>query len=150
MTKGFFEPVDPDAASLFERIGGRETLERVHTVLYGKLYAHPVLGAFFRKTLRSHQESQQSDFMMRQMGGPSIYGGRMPADAHIHLFITQEHFELRQALLEESLIECGIPREARTEWLRRDRMFERAIVKPSIDKCAKRYTMDEIITAPDA
>jgi len=150
MAFGYFQPVDPDAESLFDRVGGQATLERVHKVLYGKLFAHPVLGAFFRKTVRKHQESQQTDFMMHQLGGPSIYGGRVPRDAHMHLFITQEHFEIRQALLRESLIECGIDEEAREEWLRRDRKFERAIVKSSIEQCEKRYTMDEIIIAPDS
>jgi len=32
--------------TLFDRLGGQRTLEKVHTIFYDKLYIHPWLGKF--------------------------------------------------------------------------------------------------------
>jgi len=34
--------------SLFDALGGYETLQRVHKIFYDKVYTHPWLGAFFK------------------------------------------------------------------------------------------------------
>jgi hemoglobin len=134
--------------TLYDRLGGRDCLALVHKRLYDKIFNHPVLGVFFAGKNRQHQEDQQSDYMADQFGGPRIYGGRVPRDAHQHLFITEEHFELRATLLEETLVECGVAAEAREQWMTIDRGFKRHIVKKSIHECEKRYKNDEIISAP--
>ncbi len=138
----------PAARTLYDRLGGRPCLERVHRRLYDKIFNHPVLGAFFAGKNRKHQEDQQSDFMADQFGGPRLYGGRMPRDAHQHMFITDEHFELRFKILEESLNQCAVPPDLRDRWLAIDREFKSHIVKKSVDDCVKRYKTDTILTAP--
>ena len=40
--------------SLYARICGRPTLERVHTALYNKIFTHPNFRAFFAKTDQTH------------------------------------------------------------------------------------------------
>ncbi len=135
-------------ASLYDQLGGRECLERVHRRFYDKAFNHPILGAFFNGKSQQHQEDQQSDFMAAQFGGPQRYGGRFPDGAHQHMFITEAHFELRQKLLAETLDECRVAPELRDRWLVIDRNFKSQIVKTSIDECKKRYTKDTIITAP--
>lgn len=88
--------------SLYARIGGRPTLERVHRALYNKIFTHSNFRAFFAKTDQTHQENQQTDFMAMALGGPRQYGGRLPDGAHRHLYITEELFELRHKILAET------------------------------------------------
>jgi len=134
--------------SLFERIGGRPTLDRVHKIFYDRLYAHPWLGGFFAGVEQTHIEKQQSDFMSGAMGGPEAYAGRRPQDAHPHLFITEELFELRHQILEESMIEAGVPEDLRKEWLKIDGAFKRAIVKGSPAECSGRFPTEQVIAIP--
>lgn len=123
--------------------------ERVHKRFYDKLFAHPIFSAFFVGKEQQYQESQQTDFMAAEFGGPREYRGRLPDGAHQHLFITEEHFELRHNILAETLDECGVEPELRDRWLTIDGSFKHLIVKKTIDKCSKRYTTDHIIVAPD-
>lgn len=131
--------------SLFEQIGGRPTLERVHKVFYDKIYAHPWLKQYFKGVEQKTIENQQSDFMTSNMGGGKIYSGQLPINAHKHLFVTHELFETRSALLRESLQECGVPNELIERWLRIDQAFEKSIVKTDPSQCQKRFFTDEII-----
>lgn len=134
---------------LYDRLGGRECLERVHKRFYDKIFAHPVLAAFFADTQQQYQENQQSDFMAAEFGGPKLYRGRLPDGAHQHLFITDELFELRHNMLKETLDECGVTRALCDKWLAVDRRFKNKLVKKTINECEKRYTTDHIIVAPE-
>lgn len=138
------------AESLYDRLGGRPCLDRVHRRLYDRIYAHPVLSAFFAGKDQRYQESQQSDFMAGEFGGPRDYRGRLPNCAHPHLFVTDAHFELRHAILAETLEACGVAPELRDRWLLIDRRFKGVIVKQAVGECEKRYTTDEIIVAPES
>lgn len=134
--------------TLYDRLGGRECLERVHRRLYDKLFAHAVFGAFFVEKDQQYQEDQQSDFLASQFGGPRLYRGRLPETAHPHLFITDEHFEMRHEILGETLDECGVAPELRDQWLAVDRGFKNRLVKKTVEECEKRFTTDKIIVAP--
>lgn len=134
--------------NFFEEIGGRACLARVHNLLYTKLFAHPWLKGFFQHTKRDVVESQQTDFWTGLMGGPTIYGGRSPRDAHVHMFMPAEVFDIRHELLEESLIEAGVPAHLRERWLKLDAGFRRAIVNKSPDECHGRYRTEEVIIVP--
>lgn len=131
--------------SLFERIGGRPTLERVHKIFYDKLYAHPWLKGFFEGIDQTKIENQQSDFIAQVTGGPKMFGGRLPHHAHAHIFVTEELFTIRNGLLEESLIEADVAQPERDEWLMIDRAFKRAIVKQSPEVCVKRFVDEDIV-----
>ncbi|MBI5427759.1 MAG: group 1 truncated hemoglobin [Nitrospinae bacterium] len=133
--------------SLFERVGGRAVLARVHKAFYDKLYAHPVLKQFFAHKDQKEIEAQQTDFMTSNMGGGKIFTGKTPETCHQHLFVTREWLDLRNALLEESLRECGIPEDLAGKWMDIQKAFERAVVKKDVGECKKRFATDEIIVA---
>ena len=133
---------------MFELIGGYPCLRRVHGLLYGKLFTHPWLKGYFAHTKREVVESQQTDFWASLMGGPAIYGGRSPHDAHIHMFIPSEVFAIRHQLLHESLVTAGVAAHLREKWLALDAKFERAIVNRSPDECQGRYRNEEVIIVP--
>jgi len=134
---------------LFDRVGGRATLEKVHEIFYDKIYADPWLGRFFAGIDRSHIESQQTDFMAMLFGGPKAYSGRMPIDAHEHIMITEELFAFRSALLRQALAEAGVAPAEMTDWLRIDMAFKKVLIKSSTTECKKRFFTDEILDFAD-
>jgi hemoglobin len=134
--------------SLYAAVGGHPTLERVHKVFYDKLYEHDWLKGFFVGVPRAVIEGQQTDFIAQCMGGPERYLGRLPAHAHQHMFITDELFELRHAMLDASIRECGVPDPLRLRWLKIDHAFKRRLVKSSPDECQGRYRTEAVVIVP--
>lgn len=130
---------------LFERIGGRATLEKVHKIFYDKVYGDPWLGKFFAAIDQKHIESQQTDFMSMLFGGPKSYSGRMPIDAHEHIMISEELFASRTALLRQSLVEAGLGPVETDDWLRIDTAFKNVLIKRSAAACKKRFFSDDIL-----
>ncbi len=132
-----------------DEIGGKATIERVHTLLYDKLLRHPWLKSFFAGVERWVLEVQQTEFMADLFGAePKRYAGRAPMRAHQHLFITEEIFMIRHELLEKSLIEAGVGPALRERWLHYDMGMKAAIVKKSVDECEGRYRNEEVLTVP--
>ena len=134
--------------SLFERVGGRSVLERVHRTFYDKVYADPWLAQFFASIEQKKIERQQTDFMSFAMGGPAVYCGRMVPRVHEHMNISEELFALRSELLATSLMEAGVDAEARAGWLKIDSAFQHAIVKRNLSECVPRYQGDQILYFP--
>ncbi|MCH8156839.1 MAG: group 1 truncated hemoglobin [Nitrospinae bacterium] len=135
-------------ASLFDLLGGRATLERVHKLFYDKVYAQPWLKEYFKGVEQKVVENQQTDFMTSNMGGGKIYSGGFPQPVHKHMHITGELFELRAVLLRDSILECGIPEDLAERWLKIDQAFRSSLVKSDPSQCEKRYATDEIINIP--
>ena len=134
--------------ALYDEIGGRPCIERVHRIFYGKLLGHEWLKGFFHGKDRRFLESQQTDFMSGAFGGPKIYGGRAIGCAHIHLFITEEVFTIRHNLLAQSLAEAGVPTALAMRWLDCDMSMKRALVKQSPSDCQGRYNNEIPIIVP--
>lgn len=117
--------------TLYEAIGGRPTLEKVHKIFYDKVYAHPWLGQFFQGHDQKIIELRQTQFMGEKFGGDLRYPGMDLELAHRRMYITPELFDLRQRLLRESLREAGVAEDLIRRWLRIDSAFQRPIVKKS-------------------
>jgi truncated hemoglobin YjbI len=130
--------------TLFNDIGEMETIKKVHKIFYDKIYSHNWIGKFFLGIPQEVIETQQTDFMAQSFGGPKMYLGKFPVAAHKHMLITDELFELRKKMLEESLIEANVSLENRERWLKIDSSFRGGIVKKSIGDCEKRFNSDEI------
>lgn len=86
--------------------------------------------------------------MLGAFGGPKNYSGRSPSDAHPHIFVDEEMWQLREQFLKEAFIETNFPEDLRAKWIRIDEAFKKSILKNSIDDCKKRYATDEIIYYP--
>jgi hemoglobin len=134
--------------SLFEAVGGYLTLRRVHKIFYDKIYLDPWLGLFFAGISQKLLEDQQTDFMAKVLGGPSRYCGRKPVPAHSHILITDEMFDLRSAILGQSLAETGAAPELAQQWLAKDEAFRRRLTKTSAAECKKRFGTDELVIHP--
>lgn len=134
---------------LIDRIGGRVAIEKVHKVFYDKIFSHAWLGKFFAGIDQRHIEQQQTDFMMTLFGGPKIYSGRMPIDAHEHIMISEDLFAARHELLRQSLQEVGLNFAVSEVWLRIDLAFKKVLIKAAVSDCKKRFFTDKILDFPD-
>lgn len=117
--------------SLFDAVGGLPTLQKVHKIFYDKVYAHPWLGQFFAGHSQTVIENRQTTFMAEKMGGDVEYMGKDLHTAHETMYITRELFDLRHAILDESIREAGVPDDLRERWLRIDGAFTKPIIKNS-------------------
>lgn len=131
--------------TLFELIGGRPTLQRVHKIFYDRVFAHPELKHYFANSNQVTIEEQQTNFMTAKMGGGKIFTGKTPENCHIRMFITKELFDLRNNMLKESILKCGISGELLERWMAINEAFERIVVKKDPSECKKRFIGDEII-----
>jgi hemoglobin len=130
---------------VFDAVGGRPVVEKVHKLFYDKLFQHEWLGLFFEGLDQEFIESQQTDFMSSVSGGPKSYVGQAPLQSHMHMYLTEEIFELRASLLDESIREAGVSDAAREAWLRLDSFFRPAVVKKSLQDCKQRYSFEGIV-----
>ena len=131
---------------MYDILRDKSIIRNVNQAFYDKVYDHEWLSMFFQAITKEHIINQQTDFITAAIGGPKRYSGRLPYNAHPHMFITDEVFDLRSSLLTKALDELGAPVELKEAWLRIDSSFRHVIVKQSIDQCSKRYAFDEILS----
>ena len=93
------------ADSMFNRIGGYSTINRVATAFFGKVPNSVQLASYFEnsdtKTLIRHQ----TEFLGSIMGGPSHYTNKDLQQIHRFLDITDGAFDEMVALMVESFYE---------------------------------------------
>lgn len=126
----------------------KEQLYRVNKAFYDRVYKDPWMSKIFRNITQEFITSQQTDFMLGAFGGPKNYAGRSPQDAHPHIFVDQEMWDLREKYLKEAMIEVGFPQDLSEKWIKIDEAFKKSILKNSVSDCTKRFTTDEIIYEP--
>ena len=138
--------------SIYEAIGGMPTLQKVHKIFYDKIYAHDWLRQFFEGHEQKAIEDRQSSFMAEKMGGTDPYPGKEIKMVHEAMYITQELFDIRHEILEESLKEAGVDVMQRQRWLRIDSAFMQQIIKGSVESMYNndwKYKKPIIIPKPD-
>lgn len=139
--------------TLYQAIGGLPTLQKAHKIFYDKIYVHDWLKQFFEGHEQKAIEDRQTSFMAEKMGGPDPYPGKEIKMVHETMYITQELFDIRHALLEESLKEAGVAEKLRERWLRIDNAFMQQIIKDSIESMYNndwKYKKPIIIPEPAA
>lgn len=126
-----------------------EIVKKVNECFYDKVYEDPWLKEVFASTKIEIIKSQQTDFIVGAFGGPKKYCGRSPKDAHPHIFIQQDMWDLREHYLIEALNEVNAPEWMKEKWINIDNAFKNAILKQSPDECFGRYGTDPIINIPN-
>ena len=135
--------------SLFDDVGGYDILKKVNKIFYDKIYKHPWIGQFFQSVPQEHIENQQTDLMAQAMGGPARYFGRFVIDAHTHIYITEELFQVREKLLQEAFHEAGATALLIEKWGKIDEAFKKALLKKTPTDCKPRYAREEILDFPN-
>lgn len=126
-----------------------ELLKKVNKAFYDRIYKDPWLKDVFRDVPQEKIEAQQSDFMLGALGGPEVYAGRNPRDAHPHIFVDEEMWALREKYLVEALNEVGAPADLKEKWLKIDNAFKKSILKRSPADCKGRFVTDDLIIIPN-
>ncbi|HND84295.1 MAG TPA: group 1 truncated hemoglobin [Pseudobdellovibrionaceae bacterium] len=121
---------------------------KVNKVFYDKVFKDPWLMLVFKDVKQDIIERQQTDFMIGAFGGPKVYSGRNPKDAHMHIFVNEEMWQLREKYLREAFEETRFPKDLADKWLRIDEAFKKTIMKSSLSECEKRFATDEIVFYP--
>ncbi len=120
---------------LLQAIGGEDVVLRIHRRFYDVIFEEPWLGKFFRGKHETTLARKQTEFMVAAFGGENRYRGDTPAFVHMHMLITQEQLETREALLRDAIREEGLSEEIVERWLRVDRGFWSGLVKASEEEC---------------
>lgn len=97
--------------SLYERIGGQETIDSLIPAFYSRVLADPELAPFFKDTSMEKLHHMQRQFFTMALGGPTTYTGRPLAHAHHGLGIRAQHFGRFVSHLVETLRDIDVPPE---------------------------------------
>jgi len=138
--------------TLFDKLGGLPTLERVHKRFYDRIYAHPWLKGFFEAHEQAAIELRQTQFMAEKFGADIRYPGMELELAHRRMYISEELLTLRRELLRESLEEEHVPEALITRWLKIDGAFWKDIRKDSLAAFSEidlKYEKPVIVSRPD-
>ena len=105
--------------SLYDRIGGEETIASLIPAFYVRVLADPELAPFFRHSSLEKLHGMQREFFAMATGGPSEYTGRPLAHVHHGRGITRQHFSKFAGHLIETLLEIGVSQEDADEVIER-------------------------------
>lgn len=103
--------------SLFETLGGEPALRRVIDRFVDRIFDDVMIGYLFRRADRARVKQKEYEHAAEHLGGPVAYAGR-PIDAvHRPHQIRGGQFMRRLRILEETLVELGVPEPVRKHWL---------------------------------
>lgn len=94
--------------TLFERIGGDDTVARLVSDFYNRVLTDPLLAPVFEGADVERLRNMQRVFFTAALGGPVNYEGRPMAHAHHGLGITRRHFARFVEHLLETLRTFGL------------------------------------------
>ena len=127
----------------------KELIYKVSDEFYELVFQHPWLKEVFKEVDQQHITNQQTDFMWGAMGGEKTYGGRNPKDAHPHIYIQEDMWDVRESLLIQAMEKTNTPEDIKQKWLTIDRSFKERILKKSLSECKGRFKTDPIINVPN-
>jgi hemoglobin len=107
----------PQPVSVYDRIGGHESIEVVVEDFYVRVLADDQLSGFFTGTNMNRLKGRQVEFFAAALGGPEPYIGAPMKQVHQGRGITVHHFSLVAGHLSDALAAAGVPSETVTEIL---------------------------------
>lgn len=96
------------AESLYEKLGGEQTIKTVVEKFYGRVLGDDSLAPFFEGADMVNLKRHQALFISQALGGPKQYDGKSMFEAHKHLAITGEQFDSVAGHLVATLRELGV------------------------------------------
>ena len=106
--------------SLYDRLGGSESISEIITVLYRRLWADPRIGGFWKghsNDSKAKEISAVIEFVCQATGGPTTYWGRDMRTSHEGLVINERDWAVFSKIATEAMRECGVPEKERDEVL---------------------------------
>ena len=106
--------------TLFDEIGGKETVERASLFLYVNILRDNRIKHFFDKTSMEKQQRKMSAFLTKIFGGPSLYIGKDMRKAHTDAVkngLNDEHVNAMMECVSAALHELEIDEKLITKVL---------------------------------
>lgn len=106
------------ARSLYERIGGRDSVDAAVSLFYSKVLDDDLLAPFFDDVPMEEQMRKQRIFLAYAFGAPVTYGGKDLRQGHAHLVergLDEVHFALVAGHLAMTLHELGLSQDLVSE-----------------------------------
>ena len=98
--------------TLFDRIGGTETIDKLITAFYQRVLGDPKLSPFFAETSIDKLKRMQVTFFSIALGGPEPEGLNVSLyESHQGRGIKREHLGLFTQHLLETLEDIGVDRD---------------------------------------
>src|SRR4051794_15309093 len=94
--------------TLFEKLGGQDTIDKVVISFYVKVLADPVVNKFFEHTDMEKQRRHQAAFIAFALGSGREYTGKSMSKAHEGMNLQQEHYDAIVRHLAATLEEFGV------------------------------------------
>jgi len=104
--------------TLFEKVGGKETVEKAAKFLYVNVLRDDRLKRFFDGTDMQKQERMMTAFLTYILGGPSLYTGRGMRRAHAYSVkdgLSDEHVNAMMECVSAALREVKVEPDLITE-----------------------------------
>jgi hemoglobin len=98
-----------EISTIYDRIGGQDTLEQVVDDFYARVLSDDRLSSYFAGTNENRLKGRQVEFLAAALGGPEPYTGASMRQVHQGRGITMRHFNLVAGHLEDALIAAGVP-----------------------------------------
>jgi hemoglobin len=99
------------AESLYDRLGGRNSIRNVVDTFYDRLLEDPELGPFFDGADLEKLRRIQTDFLCEAAGGPETYDAESVRTAHLEIPFEPHHIQLAIEHLECGLEDHDIPED---------------------------------------
>ncbi|MGQ0690096.1 MAG: group I truncated hemoglobin [Limnobacter sp.] len=103
--------------SLYEQLGGKESIRMVMDDFVVRLKADPRIGDQFAATNAERLASQLTDQVCEATGGPCKYVGLDMKAAHAGMTITKAHFNALVEVLQTSMNQYKVPFDVQLEVL---------------------------------
>ena len=131
------EPVrDASAAqSMFEQLGGEESVRRIVGDFMERVFADRMIGFFFRNADKERIKMMEYELAAEFLGAPVRYRGKPLASAHAKHPIMGGHFARRRQILKETLEARGVPDRIKQAWLEHTDDLRRLITAQSGSTC---------------
>ncbi|MGB6300340.1 MAG: group 1 truncated hemoglobin [Rivularia sp. (in: cyanobacteria)] len=95
-------------STLYEKIGGQPTIEKVVDDFHNRILADSSLSGFFANTDMKQQRDRQVGFFSLILGGPKDYKGRSMDQTHTGMGLEQSHFDAITKHLSNSMTSSGV------------------------------------------
>jgi hemoglobin len=102
---------EQDMTTLYEKIGGQPTLEKVVDAFHNSIMADSSLKGFFAKTDMAKQRAHQIAFFSQILEGPKQYSGRPMDKTHSGMNLNDQHFEAITKYLSAAMTASGVSAE---------------------------------------
>jgi truncated hemoglobin YjbI/ferredoxin len=122
-------PAPQPDPGLWAELEDGATVRRVLEDFYERVYADPRLAPFFTGITIDRSIDKQYSFLRQLMTGERVYFGDRPRNAHHWMVISEELFDYRQAVMEQTLAEHGLSPAQVSRWTRIELHWRSDIVK---------------------